>query len=332
MAEQHSTVPLYVDHNRPFVDVGFTRPMGQVRPTRVWVDTGGGAFIVTEAVARDLGVPLEAIPNTPGDLQSPFAKIPVPRVQVGNVQLDLIGVDTLAILGVRTVIPGVLAEGLFSGSALARYQVIFDYPHRRFTIGEPGSFGLLRRPVPLAVHPQSGFPRVEIEVVGKPCGMLLDTGASYTMISRALAERWSAEHPEWPRAEGAIGAANMGHEVDRDALMLRVPEVIWGGFRLSDVGVVSRPVGTFEERMAPMVSGPILGATGGNVLKVFRLELQYARSVLALEQYARLDPHDTDLVGIALVEHDGCYTVSHMAGASLRVLADSVRPATECRW
>lgn len=242
-------------------------------------------------------------------------------------RLDLAGVDTFASLGMRTVISGVPAEGLFPGSALARYQVIFDYPHRQFTIGEPGSFGLLGKPIPLAAHPRSGFPRVEIEVAGETYGMLLDTGASYTMISRALAERWSTEHPEWPCAEGAIAAPNMGHEVDRSALMLRVPEVIWGGFRLRDVGVVSRPVGTFEERMAPLVSRPILGALGGNILKAFRLELQYDRSVLGLEQYAQPDPHDTDLVGIALLPHgDGRYTVCHVAGASSRVLADSVRP------
>jgi hypothetical protein len=48
---------LYLEHDRPFVDLEFTRPDGRARAARFWVDTGGGGFILKESLAKELDIP-----------------------------------------------------------------------------------------------------------------------------------------------------------------------------------------------------------------------------------------------------------------------------------
>ena len=65
--------------------------------------------------------------------------------------------------------------------------------------------------LPMPVSKKSGFPRTEIEVDGEKRGFLLDTGASFTMVSEVLLKRWGEKHPDWSRAKGAVGeAATLG--------------------------------------------------------------------------------------------------------------------------
>ena len=50
------TVPLRVEKNRPFIMVTLHRVDGTRRTAKFLVDTGGGGFLITEAVARDVGL------------------------------------------------------------------------------------------------------------------------------------------------------------------------------------------------------------------------------------------------------------------------------------
>lgn len=55
-ASDQVTVPLHVEGNRAFIDVTSQKPDSSRLSTRYWVDTRGGAFFITEPVARDLGL------------------------------------------------------------------------------------------------------------------------------------------------------------------------------------------------------------------------------------------------------------------------------------
>ena len=107
----------------------------------------------------------------------------------------------------------------------------------------------------------------------------------------------------------------MGNEhVDTGKFMLRLAELGWGSYQLADVSVVSRDPGVFEERMSAWMAGPIIGALGGNVLKCFRVEIDYAAQTTYLTQAATPDIHDMDLVGLALLPQlDGSYRVLEVA-------------------
>jgi len=91
------------------------------------------------------------------------------------------------------------------------------------------------------------------------------------MISRTALDGWAKANPGWPSAIGAVGFANMfGGKNENEALMLRIAEIGLGPVSLKDVAAVSRPEGTFEKYMSPMMAAPIIGALAGNVLRLPR--------------------------------------------------------------
>ena len=322
-APQSVTVPLVVEFNRPFVDLEFTRPDGSPRKARFWVDTGGGAFIVVEPLARELGLDLGQEVAEGGDR---FAATKPPATRIGGMPLNLEGARASVAIGKKTMMPGVAAEGLLPGHVLKRYHVIFDYPGHRFTLAQPNT--LKPRGVRLAspINSQSGFPRLEAVIGGQSYGFLLDTGASFTMISAELLGQWATDHADWPRATGAVGAANMGLGlVEANAAMMRVPQFNLATVQLEHVAAVSRPKGTFEKWMSQMMSAPIVGAIGGNVWRAFRVEIDYANGATYLEKTGPLEASDLDLVGLIVrAQNDGSYVIAGVAKPNGQAAADAI--------
>lgn len=64
-------------------------------------------------------------------------------------------------------------------------------------------------------------------------------------------------------------------------------------------GVVSRRPETFP-RFSQWLTAPIAGALAGNVLKLFRVEIDYAVGVTYLEQAAEPALNDLDMAGLTL--------------------------------
>lgn len=275
------TVPLLVEGNRPFVDVTFQRPDGSKRSARFLVDSGGGGFLIVEPLARDLGL---AWGGTTREEGQEFASVTTaPRAFVGEFPLDIDPERVAVVIGadnmLRPVSPG-HAEGLFPGHLLARYHVVFDYPKGTFTLARPGVLTPREDALPMPVSGGQGFPRTEIVVDGETHGFLLDTGASFTMVSEALLKSWGAAHPEWPRHEGAYGEAKTLGGMTLETMF--VPSARWGAHELKEVGVTSQREGTFERWMSSMMTAPIVGSLAGNVLKGFRVEFDYANETLYL--------------------------------------------------
>jgi hypothetical protein len=71
---------------------------------------------------------------------------------------------------------------------------------------------------------------------------------------------------------------------------MTLPEVKWAGLTLKDVGVTSQTEGTFERTMSRMMAAPIVGSLAGNVLKNFRVELDYPNQKLYLSAKSRYPP------------------------------------------
>ena len=323
--QQSVTVPLYVEHNRPFIHLEFTRPDGKPRKALFWVDTGGGGFILVEPLARELGLKFGQEVAEGGQR---FAATDAPKVLVGGMALNLQGAIPSIALGQQTMTPGVPAEGLLPARVLKNYHVIFDYPGHRFTLAKHGSLKPRGLRLAAPIHPRSGFPRLEVQIAGVAYGFLLDTGASFTMISQEVLEEWGAQHRDWPRATGAVGAANMAlGQMEVGALMMRIPELKLGALELKSVAAISRPKGTFEKLMSAMMTSPIVGAIGGNVLKAFRVEIDYASGETFLEQKAPLDSHDLDLVGVTLrAQPDGGYVIIGVSRLNGKDAIDGLSP------
>ena len=303
-----ATVPLIVEYNRPFVDLEFTKPDGSARKARFWVDTGGGGFLMAEPLARDLNLTLGESFKEGGQT---FASIKPPPSRIGAMPLNLENARAFVLVGAKTVSPGVEAEGMLPGHILKQYHVIFDYPGKQFTLAKPGSLKPRGTRMVSPVNEKSGFPRIEAQIGGETFGFLLDTGASFTMISQELMNRWITEHSDWQHTTGAFAAANMiGNPMEAKALMMRIPQVNLADAKLEGVAAVSRPKGTFENFMSQMMAAPIVGAIGGNVLSLFRIEIDYANGATYFEKRAALNSDDVTLVGINLSPNaDGSYKI-----------------------
>lgn len=277
------TVPLLVRGNRPFVDLTFRRPDGSKRLARFLIDTGGGGFLISETLARDLGLEWGATTREEGE---EFATVTVPpKAFVGDLQLELIAGRVAVVIGTDNILPKAAsgrAEGMFPGHVLARYHVVFDYPKGTFTLARPGVLTPKGDLLAMPVSERQRFPRTEVEVDGMTYGLLIDTGASFTMVSETLLKFWGSRHPDWPRHAGAVGdAATLG---GMTLETMFVPRARWGAHPLEKVGVVSQREGTFERSMSSMMAKPIIGSLAGNVLKNFRVELDYPNEKLYISQ------------------------------------------------
>ncbi len=277
------TVPLIVEANRPYVDVTLQRADGSARTARFLVDSGGGAFILTDPVARDLGLEWGEVMREEGQQLARFKVLP--KAFMGEMPLELDPERVLVAVGSDRMLPpagGGRPEGLFPGHLLARYHVVFDYPNGTFTLARPGALKPQGTPLPMPVFEKTGFPRTEVEVDGVTYGFLLDTGASFTMVSEVWLGSRGTEHPDWPRHPGAYGdAATLGGQTLETMF---IPGAKWGSFPLTEVGVTSQRKGTFEKFMSSMVTAPIVGSLAGNVLKEFRVELDYPNQTLYLSK------------------------------------------------
>jgi predicted aspartyl protease len=281
-APDHVTVPLLVEGNRPYIDLTFHRADGSARTARFLVDSGGGGFILVEKLARDLGVTWGKTSREEGR-EFGVAMSP-PSAFLVDLPLDLTPDRVVVIVGEDNVVPKGApghAEGMFPGHLLAKYHVVFDYPAGQFTLAKPGVLTPKGDALAMPVSSPSGFPRTEVEIAGHPYGFLVDTGASFTMVSDAVLKQWSGAHPDWPVQPGAVGEAKtLGGQT---LATIQLPGATWGRQTLATFGMVSQREGVFERNMSRMMTAPIVGSLAGNVLKHFRLELDYPNQKLYLQ-------------------------------------------------
>jgi hypothetical protein len=320
------TVPIDLRDNRIFVQLTCVRPDGSLRQARFQVDSGGGSVILSESLSHDLT--LKSIGSPSKEEGETFQPVTSPEIRISEMPLDLSGISTVVGVGSKGEFsPGSGAEGFVPARLLRKYDVVFDYPARQFTMAHPGVLKPRGVPVPSPIAAKSGFPRIELTVDGEKYGFLLDTGAAYTMISQTLIDKWQTAHPDWPRCIGAVGAANMiGGASDAKAEMLRLPQMQWGTFDLSRVGVVSRPPGTFEKWMSDMMTAPIVGSIAGNVLRAFRIEIDYLHGVTYLEKGTDVGAEGLSTVAVVIGAHpEGSYTIGGVAQCGGKNLVEGVQ-------
>jgi len=324
-AATSGTVPIDLRDNRIFVQLACARPDGSPRQARFQVDSGGGSLILSESLSHDLA--LKSIGSPAKEDGETFQPVTSPEIRIGEMPLNLSDVNTLVTVGSKGEFsPGSGAEGFLPARVLRKYEVVFDYPAHQFTMAQPGTLKPRGAPVPSPIAPKSGFPRIELSVDGEKYGFLLDTGGAYTMISQTLIDKWQTTHPDWPRCVGAVGAANMTGAFDAKAEILRLPQMQWGTFDLPRVGVVSRPPGIFEKWMSDMMTAPIVGSIAGNVLRAFRIEIDYPHGVTYLEKGKDADPEGVNTVGVVISAHpDASYTISGVAQCRGKNLVEGVQ-------
>jgi hypothetical protein len=338
MRTESVTVPMTLDHNRMLVDAEIQRQDGSWRPARLWVDTGNPEFFISEALARDLGIDLSTASKdaTGGALEV----APPAGVRIGGLLLDFQGVTSRVLFEPRWLFSTMHNDANLPATVLQRYHVIFDYPGSGLTIAAPGSLKPRGTRAPASINRSTGIVQLDAVIAGEPFSFALDNGASYSFASDEPILRLAEQHPDWPRCTGAVGCANIWGYWPREGAwpVLRVPELEWGGVRLTDVGIVALPaffaggasVGAWYSQKT---ASPVVGFLGPNALKAFRVEIDYAGSAVYFTPGAGASPgaggagHDMDLVGLTLrLGADGRYLVIGIAEKDGQPVVAGVEP------
>jgi hypothetical protein len=317
------TVLFTLDHNRMIAEVEFVRPDGSIRRASAWVDTGNQYLIVSEPLAQELG--LEATGLEPGG-HSVESASPAPPVRLGGLSLAVDGVRTRVHPGDR-VRPGVPAEANLPASLLKHEHVIFDYLTQRLTVARPGTLEPEGVAIPCRVNPDTGLFMIAATIDGDTVPMGVDTGSAGTWISTDLTSEWGARHPDWPHATGAAGSTNFfGSQLEPTGILMRLPELRLGTLDVGDVATLGLAQSLFDwysEKSAGAVSGWI----GANVLRHFRLEVDFPGGMTYWEQGDAVYGEDLDIVGLTLrPEEDNSLTIVGVVMIDGRPVVEGVRP------
>ncbi len=310
------SVPMLVENNRIYIDADYSGSAGRASTLQTQIDTGGGALILARRAVDDLGLALRGKADKEG-----FVQIAPPGLHISS---DAVSVPFAAsTIGQTSVVsPGATSPAFLPGGFLRDYVVTYDYTS--------GSLGLNAPPlraaqIPVRVSAKSAFPRIDLVIEGETMGFLLDTGASFSMLSQRVVDRLRSNNPSWRSVHGAYGPANMtGAFGEREATMLRIPQARLGPMVLEPLDVVSRPAGTFEQYMSSLMSAPIAGALGGNVLRNFAFRLDYPQQRLEMRFTRRAWPSELTLAPVIVQpQRDGSYLIAgalnipELAGARL---------------
>lgn len=225
--------------------------------------------------------------------------------------------------------------GQLGAGFLSRFVVCVDPGHGRLGLGDPAQFALDpagAKWVPLLLL-QGGsnralYPFVHLLLLdhGQPTGgygVLVDTGATTSMLDANKIEYQHQKHPDWPYARGAFGDADMiGGQWPEQ--ILRAPDVALhtagnpGDYGLTervtlDVGpatFVERPTGTWSRLLGDVrITMGSHGAIANDVLLRYRVIFDYAHARLFADPIER--PADASAsssrVGVAVrFGADGC--------------------------
>jgi predicted aspartyl protease len=161
-------------------------------------------------------------------------------------------------------------------SFLSRYRLTVDYAELAITLAtpdDPVDPALARAELPFTLaHPSKPLILVPVTVEGAPFQFALDTGASTTVVSPALARLSALEGRAAPSMTGGGGTVA--------AVAGVIPMLAIGGVRLARVRAM---VASFLDDIAAATGARIDGIIGGNVLRRFRVTIDYPRALLRLE-------------------------------------------------
>ena len=315
------TTSFILDGNRIYAELHFVRPDGSLHRALAFVDMGSPEMTLTDSLFKELqldqGKPLTF---RVGDLS-----VQVPASTVANEHGDP------QPMGSDLKVEAILAAGV-----LSKYQVSIDYQARTLVLAQPGT----RKPdgiaVPFRINAKTGLISVDATIDGKPYPITIDNGSAYTWLRQSSAREWLARHPDWQRGTGAVGPSNMmmsGDTTETAGTLLRIPEISIGEVKLSDVGALAAgPSHGLPNNLdlfdwySQKNAGPVVGWLGGNVLKAFRLTIDYPNQTIYWLKQGETDPGGLDDVGLTLRSQHHEFFVAAIATKNGKPTVEGVQP------
>ncbi len=311
------TVPMTIDHNRVVIQVEVPLLDGSTQRLRAWVDNGNPDLNLSRRLATQLQLAVSCN-STNNNNDQECSSPPPPEIIVGGMKIPLIGklakiplnpVDAASVLS-----PGMNVEINLPSSILRHYDVLFDFPGHKFSIGAPGTIHFRGESAKAQINAENALIQLPSQIEKKKYNLALDLGASISFLSEELFDKLAAAHPDWPHMTGAVGSANMWGLADEPKWkLMRVDRVQYGPLFLANVVVVDFP----KDRMdffAKRAGVPTAGLIGSNALLNYRIGLDYTHSIVYFEFGRMFNFPDFDVIGLTLrPENDGRFTILAVA-------------------
>jgi hypothetical protein len=234
-------------------------------------------------------------------------------------------------------------EAMLPASLFLGYRMTLNYKTRLLSLEPaegPPPAGVA---VPLTLNAETGLASVEATVDGRDYAFVIDAGAGYSWMRGAVLTPWLTAHPDWRRADGAVGAANynmLDFNFEKRGAVARIPAMRIGPLEIRDVGVLgSAPIlagwvdaltgDLFWDKWQKSAPVPVVGWLGANVLNRYELTLDYPNRMSYWRTLSGPDPHDLDSVGLTLVRKDHRYIVGGLVQAREQPAVEGVSVGDE---
>jgi len=298
-----ATVPFNLDHNRIIIAVGFQLPNGTIKQVNAWVDNGTPTLSITDRLANELKLK----PQDNSGLINPPVKIQIGTMQVAfdkNIKVPI------EIIKGSTIGSGLEADINLPSALLCNYDILINYPSRRFTIGSPGAVHFRGKAVKGFFNPQNHLIQIPAMVEGQGFNLAFDVGTPVSFISGDMIAQWIKTHSSWPYVRGAIGIANLwGLNDEPDWQLLRIDKMLYGGLTFPDLIAVSFPADRLDyfQKRAGITTAGLMGAAS---LLNYRIGIDYDHETVYFQRVSKPVEADMTLVGLTLrPQKDGRYSI-----------------------
>lgn len=319
-APPSGTTPFVFDGNRIYAELSFVLPDRSTHRALAFVDMGSPDMELVSSLYRELHL----------DGKHPLT------FHVGALEIELPAQKVISDPGnPYSVGSDLKVEAVLPAGVLQHYQIEVDYRNRTLTLARPETIRPAGTMVPFEINPQTGLIAVQARIDNRSYFVTIDNGSAYTWFRQSTARSWLEDHPEWQRGVGAVGASNMmmsGEAAETQGILLRIPEINLGQLTLTQVGTLGAGPGEGPNHQdlfdwySTKNAVPVIGWIGGNVLKAYRLTIDYPNRRMYWLLQAQPDTADLDQVGLSLKATDGAFIVSAIATKNGKPTVEGVQP------
>lgn len=283
------TLPFELVNNRPVVRV---RVNGSKETLRFVIDTGAGMCVISDRAAERVG--LKAVARggmaraVGGEGRFEIVYGFLQTLNVGEARVERVPVYIRQFHNDQEPVDGYV--GL---SVLGKYMTVVDYGARKLSLlrDEEARRDETAAATPAAVEvpirtTSSGFWSGEVNFDGldKPVNFIVDTGASISVVSQALAARAGLGRYAQGDLIKVYGAAGLAENIQT----LLLPQVALGPYAWKNVYAAVLDMEPINETAGFEQTGII----GGNILSRYRVTFDFARGLIRLQPSVGAAPAD----------------------------------------
>lgn len=285
-------LPFELVNNRPVINVCIN---GSKELLRFVIDTGAGMCVISNEAAERAGLKSVARGGMAravgGEGRFEIVYGFLQSLNVGDAKVERVPVYIRHFYNEQEPVDGYI--GL---SVLGKYMTIIDYGGRKMSLLRDEEARRAAAAAATAATPaaaevpirttSSGFWSGEVSFDGleKPSNFIIDTGASITVVSKALAARAGLERFAQSGYIKVYGAAGLADNIQT----ILLPNIALGTYSWQNVYAAVLDMEPINETAGFEQTGIL----GGNILRRYRVTFDFARGVIRLDPNAGTAPAD----------------------------------------